>query len=86
MLTIDTNEPGISGGSAEIRTRDQRIKSPLLYQLSYRPRLKKMKLKDIPDARALQDKMVSEARFERAASWSLTKRSARLSYTEMADR
>jgi hypothetical protein len=26
-----------SGGSGEIRTRDQRIKSPLLYQLSYRP-------------------------------------------------
>lgn len=44
-----------------------------------------MKLKDIPDARALQGKMVSEARFERAASWSLTKRSARLSYTEMAE-
>jgi hypothetical protein len=27
----------VSGGSGEIRTRDQRIKSPLLYQLSYRP-------------------------------------------------
>jgi hypothetical protein len=27
----------ISGGSGEIRTRDQRIKSPLLYRLSYRP-------------------------------------------------
>ena len=27
----------IVGGSAEIRTRDQRIKSPLLYRLSYRP-------------------------------------------------
>ncbi len=26
-----------SGGSGEIRTRDQRIKSPLLYRLSYRP-------------------------------------------------
>ena len=26
------------GGSGEIRTRDQRIKSPLLYRLSYRPR------------------------------------------------
>ena len=26
-----------TGGSAEIRTRDQRIKSPLLYRLSYRP-------------------------------------------------
>ena len=26
-----------SGGSCEIRTRDQRIKSPLLYRLSYRP-------------------------------------------------
>ena len=25
------------GGSGEIRTRDQRIKSPLLYRLSYRP-------------------------------------------------
>ena len=25
------------GGSAGTRTRDQRIKSPLLYQLSYRP-------------------------------------------------
>ncbi len=25
------------GGSAGIRTRDQRIKSPVLYQLSYRP-------------------------------------------------
>ena len=25
------------GGSAEFRTRDQRIKSPLLYRLSYRP-------------------------------------------------
>ncbi len=28
---------GFLGGSAEIRTRDQRIKSPLLYRLSYRP-------------------------------------------------
>ena len=27
----------ITGGSGEIRTRDQRIKSPLLYRLSYRP-------------------------------------------------
>ena len=26
-----------AGGSGEIRTRDQRIKSPLLYRLSYRP-------------------------------------------------
>ena len=26
-----------TGGSGEIRTRDQRIKSPLLYRLSYRP-------------------------------------------------
>ncbi len=25
------------GGSGETRTRDQRIKSPLLYRLSYRP-------------------------------------------------
>ncbi len=32
-------EPGLDsfGGSGEIRTRDQRIKSPLLYRLSYRP-------------------------------------------------
>ena len=28
---------GNAGGSGEIRTRDQRIKSPLLYRLSYRP-------------------------------------------------
>jgi hypothetical protein len=28
---------GHAGGSGEIRTRDQWIKSPLLYQLSYRP-------------------------------------------------
>ena len=27
------------GGSGETRTRDQRIKSPLLYRLSYRPTL-----------------------------------------------
>jgi hypothetical protein len=27
----------VRGGSGEIRTRDQRIKSPLLYRLSYRP-------------------------------------------------
>jgi hypothetical protein len=27
----------ILGGSSETRTRDQRIKSPLLYRLSYRP-------------------------------------------------
>ena len=26
-----------NGGSGETRTRDQRIKSPLLYRLSYRP-------------------------------------------------
>ncbi len=26
-----------TGGSGEIRTRDQWIKSPLLYRLSYRP-------------------------------------------------
>ena len=84
MLTIDTNEPKKAGGSGEIRTRDLRVKSPLLYQLSYRPRLKN-ELKDMPDARVRQGKMVSEARFERAASWSLTKRSAGLSYTEMAE-
>ena len=30
-------KPRNFGGSAEIRTRDQRIKSPLLYRLSYRP-------------------------------------------------
>ncbi len=29
--------PDSFGGSGEIRTRDQRIKSPLLYRLSYRP-------------------------------------------------
>ena len=29
--------PRYFGGSGEIRTRDQRIKSPLLYRLSYRP-------------------------------------------------
>ena len=29
--------PDCFGGSGEIRTRDQRIKSPLLYRLSYRP-------------------------------------------------
>ena len=29
--------PSDAGGSGEIRTRDQRIKSPLLYRLSYRP-------------------------------------------------
>jgi hypothetical protein len=28
---------GNAGGSGEIRTRDQWIKSPLLYRLSYRP-------------------------------------------------
>ena len=28
---------GFFGGTSEIRTRDQRIKSPLLYRLSYRP-------------------------------------------------
>ena len=28
------------GGTGEIRTRDQRIKSPLLYRLSYRPQTK----------------------------------------------
>ena len=27
----------VVGGSGETRTRDQRIKSPLLYRLSYRP-------------------------------------------------
>jgi hypothetical protein len=30
------------GGSGEIRTRDQRIKSPLLYRLSYRPSKKEI--------------------------------------------
>ena len=30
-------KPRNVGGSGEIRTRDQRIKSPLLYRLSYRP-------------------------------------------------
>ena len=29
--------PGCAGGSGEIRTRDQRIKSPLFYRLSYQP-------------------------------------------------
>ncbi len=29
----------MTGGSGETRTRDQRIKSPLLYRLSYRPSL-----------------------------------------------
>ncbi len=29
-----------NGGSGETRTRDQRIKSPLLYRLSYRPSIK----------------------------------------------
>ncbi len=29
--------PLFDGGSGETRTRDQRIKSPLLYRLSYRP-------------------------------------------------
>jgi hypothetical protein len=33
-----------TGGSGEIRTRDQRIKSPLLYRLSYRPNLAKKKI------------------------------------------
>ena len=28
----------VSGGSAETRTLDRRIKSPLLYQLSYAPK------------------------------------------------
>ena len=32
------------GGSGEIRTRDQRIKSPLLYRLSYRPNPNKQRL------------------------------------------
>ena len=34
----------IIGGSGEIRTRDQRIKSPLLYRLSYRPNPNKRRL------------------------------------------
>ncbi len=34
----------INGGSGETRTRDQRIKSPLLYRLSYRPNLAKTKI------------------------------------------
>ena len=32
------------GRTGEIRTRDQRIKSPLLYRLSYRPKLGKQLL------------------------------------------
>ncbi len=33
----DQYVPFCNGGSGETRTRDQRIKSPLLYRLSYRP-------------------------------------------------
>ena len=33
-----------TGGPSEIRTRDQRIKSPLLYRLSYRPHAKEREL------------------------------------------
>ena len=35
--TLPGSRPCCFGGSGEIRTRDQRIKSPLLYRLSYRP-------------------------------------------------
>jgi hypothetical protein len=33
----DQFTPAENGRTGEIRTRDQRIKSPLLYRLSYRP-------------------------------------------------
>ena len=33
----DRYGPAENGRTGEIRTRDQRIKSPLLYRLSYRP-------------------------------------------------
>jgi len=36
------------GGSAGTRTRDQRIKSPLLYQLSYRPQARYYDFLDYP--------------------------------------
>ena len=39
-----TSKASWNGGSGEIRTRDQRIKSPLLYRLSYRPTPKEREL------------------------------------------
>ena len=34
---VSGTDPFENGRTGEIRTRDQRIKSPLLYRLSYRP-------------------------------------------------
>ena len=34
---VSGTDPLYTGRTGEIRTRDQRIKSPLLYRLSYRP-------------------------------------------------
>ena len=34
---VSGTDPIENGRTGEIRTRDQRIKSPLLYRLSYRP-------------------------------------------------